>query len=114
MGSRGLIPTLAAIREGKTIGLANKETLVMGGAIVMEEAKKAGVAILPIDSEHSAIYQCLHKENPTQVKLNYINGLRWTFSGLAQGKNRACNPGGSPQSPNWSMGEKIGLWISPV
>ena len=53
---------------GKTIGLANKETLVMGGAIVMEEAKKAGVDILPIDSEHSAIYQCLHRENPSQVR----------------------------------------------
>lgn len=107
MGSRGLIPTLAAIREGKTIGLANKETLVMGGAIVMEEAKKAGVAILPIDSEHSAIYQCLHKENPTQVKRIILTASGGPFRDWPREKIERATREEALNHPNWSMGEKI-------
>src|SRR5579859_801324 len=67
-GLVGLGPTLAAIRAGKTIALANKETLVMGGHLVMEEARRAGVSILPIDSEHSALWQCLRGEEMATVR----------------------------------------------
>src|SRR5215469_7665618 len=67
-GLVGLNPTLAAIRAGKTIALANKETLVMGGHLVMAEAQHAGVSILPIDSEHSALWQCLRGEEIANVR----------------------------------------------
>ncbi|MEL7361928.1 MAG: 1-deoxy-D-xylulose-5-phosphate reductoisomerase, partial [Bacteroidota bacterium] len=68
VGSCGLRPTLAAIEAGKTIALANKETLVVGGALVAAAAKRNGVAILPVDSEHSAIFQCLVGEPPDSVE----------------------------------------------
>src|SRR5437762_1357704 len=67
-GLVGLKPTLAAIAAGKTIALANKETLVMAGHIVMQAAQRVGVAILPIDSEHSAIWQCLRGEAPEDIR----------------------------------------------
>lgn len=107
VGSRGLLPTLAAIREGKTIGLANKETLVMGGAIVMEEAKKAGVAILPIDSEHSAIHQCLHRENPSQVKRIILTASGGPFRDWPREKIEGATREEALNHPNWSMGAKI-------
>src|SRR5437660_2457153 len=66
-GLMGLAPTLAAIKAGKTIALANKETLVMAGHLVMQAAQDAGVSILPVDSEHSAIWQCLRGENASEV-----------------------------------------------
>ena len=66
-GLMGLEPTLAAIRTGKTIALANKETLVMAGHLVTQEARRAGVPILPVDSEHSAIWQCLRGEQTNEV-----------------------------------------------
>ncbi|HXR64983.1 MAG TPA: 1-deoxy-D-xylulose-5-phosphate reductoisomerase, partial [Ktedonobacteraceae bacterium] len=67
-GLVGLAPTLAAIRAGKAIALANKETLVMGGHLVMEEVRRAGIPILPVDSEHSALWQCLRGEEMTDVR----------------------------------------------
>lgn len=67
IGSVGLKPTLAAIREGITIAIANKETLVAAGDIVMAEAKRYGVSILPVDSEHSAIFQALNGEQPKSI-----------------------------------------------
>src|SRR5436309_11589274 len=75
-GLVGLEPTLAAIRTGKTIALANKETLVMAGHLVTQEARRAGVSILPVDSEHSAIWQCLRGE-----QTNEVNRLLLTASG---------------------------------
>ncbi|GGE25221.1 1-deoxy-D-xylulose 5-phosphate reductoisomerase 2 [Marinithermofilum abyssi] len=107
VGSRGLPATLAAIRAGKTIGLANKETLVMGGSIVMKEAERAGVDILPIDSEHSAIFQCLQGERLDSVKRLILTASGgafrdWTREQLAKAtREEALN------HPNWSMGEKI-------
>ena len=79
VGMIGLVPTLLeAIKKGKTIALANKETLVTAGKLVMEEAKKRNVAILPVDSEHSAIFQCLNGENKKNRKYN-INCVWRTF-----------------------------------
>ncbi|EPZ56471.1 1-deoxy-D-xylulose 5-phosphate reductoisomerase protein [[Clostridium] sordellii ATCC 9714] len=67
VGMIGLVPTLEAIKKGKTIALANKETLVTAGQLVMEEARKRNVDILPVDSEHSAIFQCLNGENKKKL-----------------------------------------------
>ena len=67
-GTAGLEAVLAAIDAGKTIALANKEVLVMAGALVTEAARRRGVPILPVDSEHNAIHQCLHGRNPTEVR----------------------------------------------
>lgn len=107
MGSRGLPATLAAIAEGKTIGLANKETLVTAGHIVMARANEQGVPIIPIDSEHSAIYQCLNGE-----ARNGVHGITLTASGGSfRDRTRAELEGVTVKQalshPNWSMGAKI-------
>jgi 1-deoxy-D-xylulose-5-phosphate reductoisomerase len=107
VGAAGLIPTLAAIEAGKTIALANKETLVMAGDLVMQRAAQQGVDILPIDSEHSAIFQCLQgerREDLDKILLTasggpFLNRPREEFSDitLAEALNH----------PNWQMGQKI-------
>lgn len=107
VGSVGLKPTLAAIEAGKTIALANKETLVTAGRIVMEHAKRYNVNILPVDSEHSAIFQCLQGENR-----NRLDKIMITASGGSlRHKNRAelvdVSVAEVLNHPNWSMGAKI-------
>lgn len=107
MGSRGLPATLAAIAEGKAIGLANKETLVTAGHIVMARAKEKGISIIPIDSEHSAIFQCLNGE-----PRNGVHGITLTASGGSfRDRTRAQLEGVTVAEalshPNWSMGAKI-------
>ncbi|MFF2888111.1 1-deoxy-D-xylulose-5-phosphate reductoisomerase [Paenibacillus sp. NPDC057967] len=107
IGSRGLPATLAAIHAGKSIGLANKETLVTAGHIVMQRAMERGVSILPIDSEHSAIYQCLNGERRSDVL-----GITLTASGGSfRDRTRADLAGVTVEDalkhPNWSMGAKI-------
>ena len=107
VGFSGLRPTLAAIRAGKDIALANKETLVAAGSVVMAEAKRHGVKILPVDSEHSAIFQCLQGAQgnaPARIHLTASGGpfRTWTRERIAAaGKDLAL------QHPNWNMGAKI-------
>ena len=107
MGMVGLRPTLAAIDAGATLALANKETLVAGGELVMARAAEKGVQILPVDSEHSAIFQCL--EGYRQCRLNKI--LLTASGGPFFGRKRAELERVTPQMalkhPNWSMGAKI-------
>ena len=79
MGSVGLLPTLKAIERRRTIGIANKETLVTAGHLVMEKAKQYGVRLLPVDSEHSAIYQCLQGEDAKTVKKIIITASGGSF-----------------------------------
>ncbi len=109
VGFAGLRPTLTAVENGKTIGLANKETLVVAGDIVMRTAKEKGVNIIPVDSEHSAIFQCLVGEN-----LNPIEKIILTASGgpfLGKKPNFLVNVkrDHALQHPNWSMGAKISI-----
>jgi 1-deoxy-D-xylulose-5-phosphate reductoisomerase len=109
VGFAGLRPTLTAVENGKTIGLANKETLVVAGDIVMRTAKEKGVAIIPVDSEHSAIFQCLVGE-----QLNPIEKIILTASGgpfLGKKPNFLVNVkrDHALQHPNWSMGAKISI-----
>ena len=81
VGMIGLVPTLEAIKKGKTIALANKETLVTAGQLVMEEAKKNNVKILPVDSEHSAIFQCLNGENNKEIESLILTASGGPFRG---------------------------------
>ena len=108
VGMVGLKPTLAAIRAGKRIGLANKETLVCAGELVMAEAKRCGTEIIPVDSEHSAIYQCLmgshSKEEIKRIILTCSGG---PFYGMDKEKLRSVTKADALRHPNWKMGPKI-------
>lgn len=107
LGSRGLPATLAAIEEGKTIGLANKETLVTAGHIVMERAKNKGVSILPIDSEHSAIFQCLNGESISSIDHITLTASGGSFRDYTREQLANVTVEQALNHPNWSMGAKI-------
>jgi 1-deoxy-D-xylulose-5-phosphate reductoisomerase len=107
VGSAGLIPTLAAIRAGKTIGLANKESLVMAGRIIFREAKKNRVKILPVDSEHSAIFQCMQGRGKAAVKRIILTASGGPFAGKNKKSLDKITPADALRHPNWSMGKKI-------
>jgi 1-deoxy-D-xylulose-5-phosphate reductoisomerase len=107
VGGAGLIPTLAAIRAGKHVALANKEPMVMAGRLMQEEARKHGVHILPVDSEHSAIFQSLQghrREDVRRLILTASGGPLWEMS---PEEMRAVKPERALQHPNWKMGAKI-------
>ncbi|MFS0727877.1 1-deoxy-D-xylulose-5-phosphate reductoisomerase [Paenibacillus sp. 1P07SE] len=107
VGSRGLRSTLAAIEAGKTIGLANKETLVTAGHLVMKRASERGVAILPVDSEHSAIFQCLNGERHSTVKKLVITASGGSFRDRTRAELEGVTVQQALSHPNWSMGAKI-------
>lgn len=107
VGAAGLVPTLAAIRTGKHIALANKEPMVMAGQLMQDEAKKHGVRIFPVDSEHSAIFQSLEGHRLQDVRrliLTASGGALWT---LTKDQLREVTPERALQHPNWKMGSKI-------
>lgn len=106
-GSIGLLPTLAAIEAGKEIALANKETLVMAGDLVMGLATKKNVRILPLDSEHSAIFQCLQGENITQVSQLLITASGGSFRDYSRAELAHVSVSDALNHPNWTMGKKI-------
>ncbi len=108
VGMAGLKPTLTAIYAGKKIALANKETLVAGGQLVMSEAKKHGVEILPVDSEHSAIFQCLQgKPTNKALKKIILTASGGPFFGKTTEELRDVTVEKALKHPNWSMGAKI-------
>lgn len=107
MGSVGLIPTLEAIKAGKTIALANKETLVTAGHLVMRAAQKHHVDILPVDSEHSAIFQCLQGENSQNVARLILTASGGSFRDRTREELRYVTREEALNHPNWSMGAKI-------
>ena len=108
MGMVGLKPTLAAIRERKRIGLANKETLVCAGELVMAEAERYGAEIIPVDSEHSAIFQCLMGgSNPKEIKRLIITCSGGPFFGMTRQQLKSVTKADALKHPNWSMGAKI-------
>ncbi len=108
-GAIGLKPTLAAIDEKKRIALANKETLVCAGEIVMQRAKERGAEIVPVDSEHSAIYQCLMGRKPGELKKLLLTGSGGPFRGRARATLENITPEEAVKHPNWSMGAKISV-----
>jgi 1-deoxy-D-xylulose-5-phosphate reductoisomerase len=107
VGGAGLLPTLEAIRSGKTIGLANKETLVMAGKIVMKEAQKNGVKVLPIDSEHSAIFQALEAGRREDVAKIILTASGGPFREKTKEQLRSVTREQALNHPNWDMGQKI-------
>lgn len=107
VGSHGLKPTLAAIDAGRAIGLANKETLVMAGEFVMERALAKGVRILPIDSEHSAIYQCLEGRDRSTVKKLILTASGGPFIGKTEQELQGVTLEAALKHPSWTMGRKI-------
>ncbi len=107
VGAAGLVPTLSAIRSGKHIALANKEPMVMAGKLMQDEARKHGVRIFPVDSEHSAIFQSLegHRiEDVRRLILTASGGALWT---MTQEELLSVTPERALQHPNWKMGSKI-------
>jgi 1-deoxy-D-xylulose-5-phosphate reductoisomerase len=106
-GLVGLAPTLAAIKAGKNIALANKETLVMAGHLVMQAARDAGVSILPIDSEHSAIWQCLKGENASEVHRIILTASGGPFRQASGEQLRVVTVQQALAHPTWLMGPKI-------
>lgn len=106
-GTAGLIPTLEAINNGKTVALANKESLVAGGSLVMSAARSQGVQIIPVDSEHSAIHQCLRQK--TAVARLIITGSGGPFRSLGVDQLRNATPEMALKHPTWQMGAKISI-----
>ena len=106
-GLMGLAPTLAAIKAGKTIALANKETLVMAGHLVMQAAQDAGVSILPVDSEHSAIWQCLQGENKSEIHHIILTASGGPFRKATDDQMRSVTVQQALAHPTWQMGPKI-------
>lgn len=107
VGMIGIRPTIAAMNAGKDIALANKETLVTAGHIIMPLAKEKGVKILPVDSEHSAIFQCLNGENPKQIKKILLTASGGPFRGWTREQMKDIQVEDALKHPNWAMGRKI-------
>lgn len=107
VGMIGIRPTIAAIQKGKDIALANKETLVTAGHIIMPLAKERGVSILPVDSEHSAIFQSLQGENRERVSRLLITASGGPFRGKTREQLETVRLEDALHHPNWSMGNKI-------
>jgi 1-deoxy-D-xylulose-5-phosphate reductoisomerase len=106
-GTAGLDAVLAAIDAGKTIALANKEILVMAGAVVMEAARRRGVSVLPVDSEHNAIHQCLHNRPAADIRRLILTASGGPFRELAPGDLAGVTPADALRHPTWRMGPKI-------
>jgi 1-deoxy-D-xylulose-5-phosphate reductoisomerase len=107
VGAAGLVPTLAAIRAGRTIALANKETLVMAGALMTRAAREHGVRLLPVDSEHSALFQCLAGAVPREVRRVVLTASGGPFRGWARPALERVTVEQALRHPTWRMGAKI-------
>lgn len=109
VGGAGLPPTAAAVEAGKHVALANKESLVMAGEILTAEARRRGVRILPVDSEHSAIFQCLAQNQPTEVRRIVLTASGGPFRARPGATFAAITPEEALRHPTWSMGKKISI-----
>ena len=107
VGMVGLLPTMKAIEAGKTIALANKETLVTGGEIVMRELKKRNVSMIPVDSEHSAVFQCLKSGSHREVEKIILTASGGPFRGMSKSDIEKVGLKDALNHPNWEMGRKI-------
>lgn len=109
VGMIGIRPTIVAIEAGKDIALANKETLVTAGHLIMPLAVEKGVSILPVDSEHSAIFQCLQGNDPSDVYKLYLTASGGPFRGKTKEEMSTVTVADALKHPNWSMGSKISI-----
>jgi 1-deoxy-D-xylulose-5-phosphate reductoisomerase len=108
-GAAGLLPTYSGIKAGRNIALANKETMVMAGSLVMAEARKHGVSILPIDSEHSAILQSLQGHPKEDLRRVILTASGGPFKDLSLGEMSKVTPDQALNHPNWNMGSKVSI-----
>jgi 1-deoxy-D-xylulose-5-phosphate reductoisomerase len=109
VGCAGLAPTLAAIRQGRTVALANKESLVSAGALMTEAVTESGATLLPVDSEHNAIFQCLSAGRIEDVARIILTASGGPFRTFTLDEMRAVTPAQAVKHPNWSMGAKISV-----
>jgi len=107
VGAAGLVPTLSAVEAGKRVALANKETLVMAGRLVMAEAQRCGAEIIPVDSEHSAVYQCLAGEKRNRIRRIILTASGGPFHGRSREEMAHITPREALRHPRWEMGQKI-------
>jgi 1-deoxy-D-xylulose-5-phosphate reductoisomerase len=107
VGAAGLLPTMAAIRAGRTVALANKETLVMAGSLMTAAARARGVSLLPVDSEHSAVFQCLAGHNKSEVHRVWLTASGGPFRDLPREQLGAVAVEDALRHPTWKMGAKI-------
>lgn len=109
VGAAGLRPILSAIRAGNRVAIANKEPLVMAGAVIMEEARRLNVEVLPVDSEHNAIFQCLHGEDIDNVECIHLTASGGPFYRRSRESLLKVTPEEAANHPNWDMGTKISV-----
>jgi 1-deoxy-D-xylulose-5-phosphate reductoisomerase len=109
VGAAGLMPTLAAIQRGATVALANKECLVCAGSLMMEEVKRRGATLIPVDSEHSAIFQVFDFTRPEAVDKIILTASGGPFRNFTREQMRSVTPEQAVRHPNWSMGAKISV-----
>ncbi|HZV57792.1 MAG TPA: 1-deoxy-D-xylulose-5-phosphate reductoisomerase [Sphingobium sp.] len=109
VGLAGLAPTLAAVRQGRTVALANKESLVAAGDVMMAAVQESGATLLPVDSEHNAIFQCLAGASTERVRRITLTASGGPFRALPLEAMRAVTPEQALRHPNWSMGRKISI-----
>ena len=107
VGYSGLLPTISAIKAGKTIALSNKETLVVAGELITKLCKEYGVDIVPVDSEHSAIFQCLVGENREEMRKIILTASGGPFRKLSKEQLSEVTPADALKHPNWDMGAKV-------
>jgi 1-deoxy-D-xylulose-5-phosphate reductoisomerase len=107
VGYSGLLPTISAIDSGKNVAIANKETLVVAGKLITERAKKNNVKIIPVDSEHSAIFQCLQGEKSNEIEKIYLTASGGPFRGMNYSQLQYVTKEQALNHPNWSMGNKV-------
>ena len=107
VGTAGLVPTMAAIRAGKSVALANKEALVTAGELFMDECRARGTALLPVDSEHSAIFQCLQAGEKRDVRKLFLTASGGPFRAYSKADLANVTTAQALRHPNWSMGRKI-------
>lgn len=107
VGAAGLLPTLAAVEAGKAVALANKETLVTAGSLVMERVRAKSVALIPVDSEHSAVFQCLEGQQRGAVRRIVLTASGGPFLRHSREQMAAVTPAEALKHPNWTMGRKI-------
>jgi 1-deoxy-D-xylulose-5-phosphate reductoisomerase len=109
VGAAGLRPTMAALRGGRTVALANKEALVSAGELMIAAARESGATLLPVDSEHNAIFQCFDHERPAGVRRIVLTASGGPFRCLTREQMRSVTPEQAVAHPNWSMGAKISV-----
>jgi 1-deoxy-D-xylulose-5-phosphate reductoisomerase len=109
VGCAGLHPVMAAVERGKTVALANKEALVSGGPVVLDAVARSGARLLPVDSEHNAIFQCYDHEDPSRIRKVILTASGGPFREWSCAQMAAATPAQAVKHPNWSMGAKISV-----